>query len=93
MPRNEKCLFALKPISNSTGDFLNMLKHEDKGIDGAVIKSPEGVRIASTTSIQTLFDQEFDLYINDTKYRVTPPKLEGLSREDLRKACYQNDIP
>ena len=30
--RDEKCVFALKPISNSVGDFLDMLQHEDKGI-------------------------------------------------------------
>jgi len=83
--RNEKCLFALKPISNCIGDFLNMLKHEDKGIDRAIIKTPEGVRISSTTSIQTLFEQEFDLYINDTVFRVFPPQLEGLSKEELKK--------
>jgi len=83
--RNEKCLFALKPISNCIGDFLEMLQQEDKGIDRAVIKTPEGVRIAATTSIQTLFEQEFDLYINDTVYRVMPPQLEGLSKEELKK--------
>ena len=29
--RNELCVFALKPISNTVGDFLDMLKQEDKG--------------------------------------------------------------
>ena len=29
--RNELCVFALKPISNTVGDFLEMLKQEDKG--------------------------------------------------------------
>ena len=83
--RNELCVFALKPISNTVGDFLEMLKQEDRGIDRAVIRNTDGVRISSRTSIQTLFDQEFSLSINDTEYKVSPPVLESLSKEDLRK--------
>jgi len=83
--RDESCVFALKPISNTVGDFLEMLKYEDKGIDRAVIKNSCGVRIASRTSIQTLFDQEFSLHINDSEILVQPPKLESLSREELKK--------
>jgi len=83
--RDEKCVFALKPISNSVGDFLEMLKHEDRGIDRAVIKNMEGVRISSRTSIQTLFDQEFMLKINNQEYFVSPPQLESLSKEELKK--------
>ena len=47
-----------------------MLKQEDRGIDRAVIRNSEGVRISSRTSIQTLFDQKFVLSINDTEYEV-----------------------
>jgi len=83
--RDEKCVFALKPISNNVGDFLCMLKEEDKGIDRAVIKNVDGVRIASKTSIQTLFDQEFTLHINDNEYFVKPPAIESLSKEELKK--------
>ena len=100
--RNELCVFALKPISNTVGDFLDMLKQEDKGktgsaarisicvsdclgIDRAIIKTQDGVRISSRTSIQTLFDQKFLLKINDCEYLVSPPQLESLSKEDLRK--------
>jgi len=83
--RNEKCVFSLKPISQNVGDFVDMLKFEDKGIDSVFIKNTDGVRIASKTSIQTLFDQEFDIFMNDNKYRVNPPKLESLSGEELKK--------
>ena len=76
--REEKCVFALKPISNNVGDFLAMLKEEDRGIDRAIIKNIEGVRIASNTSIQTLFDSQFSLHINDLEYVVEPPALESL---------------
>ena len=63
-----------------------MLKEEDKGIDRAVIKNRSGVRIASKTSIQTLFDQEFTLHINHNEYLVQPPPIdESMSKEELRK--------
>jgi hypothetical protein len=83
--RNEKCVFSLKPISHNVGDFVDMLKFEDKGIDSVFIKNMDGVRIASKTSIQTLSDQQFAIFINDTAYHVTPPKLEALSGEELKK--------
>ena len=44
-----------------------------------VIRSIEGVRIASTTSIQTLMQSDFDLVINDVTYRVATPPFEGSS--------------
>ena len=56
-----------------------MLKTEDPGIDRVVIRSIEGVRIASTTSIQTLMQSDFDLVINDVTYRVATPPFEGSS--------------
>jgi len=83
--RDEHCVFALKPISNTVGDFLEMLKDEDKGIDRAVIKNSAGVRISGRTSIQTLFDQRFVLELNSQQYAVSPPQLESLSKEELRK--------
>ena len=38
-----------------------MLKFEDKGIDSVFIKNMDGVRIASKTSIQTLFEQVLNI--------------------------------
>lgn len=35
--RKEKCIFTLKPITNTVADFIEMLKMEDRGIDRAVI--------------------------------------------------------
>lgn len=57
--RNEKCRFALKPVSHNVGDFLHMLRLEDRGIDRAVILNKEGVRIASTCSIESLMNEPF----------------------------------
>ena len=55
-------MFTLKPVTHTIGDFLEMLRMEDAGIDRAVIRNTEGVRISSTTSIQTLLQTpSFDL--------------------------------
>lgn len=35
--RREKCMFTLKPVTHTVGDFLDMLRQEDKGIDRASI--------------------------------------------------------
>lgn len=57
--RNEKCQFSLKPVSHNVGDFINMLKSEDRGIDRAIITTSEGVRISSACSIGNLMDDDF----------------------------------
>lgn len=57
--RNEKCQFTLRPVTHNVGDFLEMLKVEDRGIDRAAILSNEGVRIASACSIENLLDENF----------------------------------
>ncbi len=74
--RNEPCIFVLKPVTHTIGDLIMMLKTEDPGIDRVVVRSVEGVRIASTTSIQTLMRSDFDLVINDFAYHVKPPPFE-----------------
>lgn len=92
--RNEPCVFTLKPVTCSLGDFLSMLRQEDAGIDRAVARTPDGVRVAATTSIQTLLESEFSLVINDTAYRVIPPEsitatagtgLSGLSADEIQR--------
>lgn len=57
--RNEKCQFTLRPVTHNVGDFLEMLKVEDRGIDRAAILSNEGIRIASACSIENLLDENF----------------------------------
>ena len=75
--RNEPCIFVLKPITHTIGDLIMMLKTEDHGIDRVVVRSTDGIRMASTTSIQTLMKSDFDLLINDVAYRVQPPPFEA----------------
>ena len=51
-------------MSHNVGDFIEMLKYEDRGIDTIFVKNAEGVRIASKTSIQTLFDQVSNIHLS-----------------------------
>jgi hypothetical protein len=37
--RREHCSFTMKPITNTVGNFLEMLKTEDRGIDRACLTS------------------------------------------------------
>ena len=78
--RNEKCVFVLRPVTHTIGDLLDMLKTEDHGIDRAVIRNSDGIRMAATTSIQSLLQaKSFELVINETCYIVTPPSLDDSS--------------
>ncbi|KAM7355828.1 mitochondrial calcium uniporter isoform 2-T4 [Cochliomyia hominivorax] len=83
--RNEKCRFALKPVSHRVGDLIEMLKTEDRGIDRATILNNSGVRIASTCNIESLMDEPFWIHINDQKYKVVPPKRDRIQIDDLSK--------
>lgn len=83
--RRERCKFTLRPISNSVGDFLEMLKREDKGIDRVVALSMDGTRIASSNTVETLLEDDFKLVINDNTYNVNTPKQERLSSEEIKR--------
>ncbi|XP_033207501.1 calcium uniporter protein, mitochondrial isoform X2 [Belonocnema kinseyi] len=83
--RRESCVFTLKPITHTVGDFLEMLKREDRGIDRANITSLDGTRIGYSNTIESLIYEEFKLVINDNTYTVTPPippvePLEGIQQ-------------
>ncbi|CAG9799708.1 unnamed protein product [Chironomus riparius] len=83
--RNEKCQFVLRPVSHNVGDFLEMLKSEDRGIDRAAILNRNNVRIASSCSIESLMDESFWLHLNDKHYYVEPPEREKISSEEINK--------
>ncbi|XP_060525828.1 calcium uniporter protein, mitochondrial [Cylas formicarius] len=82
--RRERCSFTLKPISNTVGEFLEMLRKEDRGIDRAVCRSMDGTRIASSNTIETLLDDNFKLVVNDTCYTVTTPKPQRATSEEVQ---------
>ncbi|XP_029175046.1 calcium uniporter protein, mitochondrial [Nylanderia fulva] len=83
--RREYCSFTMKPITHTVGNFLDMLKTEDRGIDRACITSLDGVRISSSNTIESLLEEDFKLVINDNEYVVSPPLQERCTTEDLQK--------
>lgn len=83
--RREKCMFTLKPVSHTVGDFLEMLKNEDKGIDRASITTIDGIRIASGNSIESLMEEDFKLIVNDNTYTIAAPQHERLTKEEVQQ--------
>uniref|UniRef100_A0A2M4CJ22 Calcium uniporter protein n=1 Tax=Anopheles darlingi TaxID=43151 RepID=A0A2M4CJ22_ANODA len=83
--RNERCQFTLRPVTHCVGDFIEMLKVEDRGIDRAAILNRDGVRIAAACSIENLMDDEFWLHLNDRQYYVKPPKREKITSEEITR--------
>jgi len=83
--RRERCRFTLRPISNTVGDFLTMLCHEDRGIDRVAVSSLDGVRIASSNTIEALMEDDFKLTVNDNVYVVNTPRQERLTKEEVRQ--------
>ncbi|XP_063992000.1 calcium uniporter protein, mitochondrial [Diachasmimorpha longicaudata] len=83
--RKERCIFTLKPITHTVGDFLDMLKFEDRGIDRASITTMDGTRIGRSNTIESLLDTHFKLIINDATYEVIPPAQESYSMETIDK--------
>ncbi|XP_055315156.1 calcium uniporter protein, mitochondrial [Sitodiplosis mosellana] len=81
--RNEKCQFALRPVSHNVGDFLQMLLAEDKGIDRAAVMNEDGIRIAAACSIESLLNDGFWLHVNDKRYHVQPPPRSQTSLEEM----------
>ncbi|CAI4223861.1 unnamed protein product [Auanema sp. JU1783] len=87
--RQEPCRFSLKPISDTVGSLCDNLKFEDKGLDFAAIYSPEGIRVANSTSIEhLLLYGSFKIRLNDKFYDVSIPSLSKdihISSDQMRQ--------
>ncbi|XP_050600815.1 calcium uniporter protein, mitochondrial isoform X1 [Bombus affinis] len=83
--RKEQCVFTLKPITHTVGNFIHMLKKEDRGIDRAIVTTIDGVRIGSNNTIETLMENDFRLIINDIEYLVQPPLHHKHTMENIEK--------
>ncbi|XP_039293368.1 calcium uniporter protein, mitochondrial isoform X1 [Nilaparvata lugens] len=85
--RRERCRFTLRPVSHTVGDLLAMLRHEDKGIDRVTVTTNDGVRIASSSSIESLLMDDFKLTINDVEYNVDVPdrNMLNMTKDDLNR--------
>lgn len=83
--RRERCRFTLRPISHTVGDFQSMLAREDRGIDRVAVTTMDGVRIASSNTIESLMENDFRLVVNDSIFEVITPRQERLSQEEVRQ--------
>ncbi|XP_054724285.1 calcium uniporter protein, mitochondrial-like [Uloborus diversus] len=80
--RRERCRFILRPVTSTVADFLRDLQMEDKGIDRLSIQSTDGTRIAASTTIASLMQEDFHLIINDVVYLVDAPELEVIPTQE-----------
>uniref|UniRef100_A0AAZ3PCN4 Calcium uniporter protein n=1 Tax=Oncorhynchus tshawytscha TaxID=74940 RepID=A0AAZ3PCN4_ONCTS len=87
--RRERCQFTLKPLSDCVGVFLTQLQTEDRGIDRVAIYSTDGARVASSTGIDILLLDDFNLVINDVTHLVRPPRRDLLANDEAERL---NDV-
>ncbi|KAM8843349.1 calcium uniporter protein, mitochondrial-like [Synchiropus picturatus] len=78
--RNERCQFFLRPMLMSVGDLISDLQTEDPGAVASVL-SKDGERVSSTTMIESLLGNDFQLVINDAVYNVRSPEKVGASSD------------
>ncbi|KAI4879545.1 hypothetical protein NFI96_028567, partial [Prochilodus magdalenae] len=92
--RQEKCLFFLRPMLTTVGDLIQDIQKEDSGVLSASILTPDGVRVASGTPMDTLLNKDFQLHINAVVYNVHSVQTEPLTSErvsnieDLKNAVH-----
>lgn len=70
----------LKPFNDTVGDFIDILKKEDRGIDRASIYLLDGSRLSRKSPIELIFEEPFTLRINETSFNVQPPDLFSSAR-------------
>ncbi|KAK6750909.1 hypothetical protein RB195_002713 [Necator americanus] len=69
--RNEACQFSLRPLTDNVGTFCEQLQREDRGLDFVAVYTNDGVRVATSTSIEhLLLFGGFRLRLNDRYYDV-----------------------
>ena len=63
-------LLHLNPVSDTVGDLVSHISQEDPGLQQVEILTTEGDRFALSSPIKHLFFENFDLQLNDRRYRV-----------------------
>ncbi|XP_053535835.1 calcium uniporter protein, mitochondrial isoform X2 [Ictalurus punctatus] len=90
--RQEKCLFHLRPMISTVSDFIHDIQREDPGISTASVLTTDGVRIASTTSLYTLLNKDFQLCINGVVYSVQAAPTESVPSEAVTSVTDMKDM-
>ncbi|CAJ0603977.1 unnamed protein product [Cylicocyclus nassatus] len=69
--RDEECQFSLRPLSDNVGTFCDQLRQEDRGLDFVAVYTKDGIRVATSTSVEhLLLFGEFRLRLNDRYFDV-----------------------
>ncbi|KAL1138598.1 hypothetical protein AAG570_008661, partial [Ranatra chinensis] len=76
-----ECLFTLRPITNTVGDFLTMIQTEDKAVSTVSISTLDDIRIASSNTIESLMEDDFKLVVNEKVFYVKIPEKEKEAKE------------
>ena len=69
--RQGSVLLHLNPVSDTVGSLVSHIRQEDPGLQQVEVLSTEGDRFALSSPIKHLFFENFDLQLNDRRYRVT----------------------
>lgn len=68
--RKETCDFVLRPYPQTVADVCATIRSEDRGIESLTFLTTAGNRISGSTPVGLVFQSDFDVQINDTKFRV-----------------------
>ncbi|XP_046900780.1 calcium uniporter regulatory subunit MCUb, mitochondrial-like [Hypomesus transpacificus] len=74
--RQERCQFFLRPVVMTAGELLSELQREDPGVTARLL-TKDGEKVSSSTLMETLLRQDFQLLINGAVHLVQPPPPPG----------------
>ncbi|XP_063775049.1 calcium uniporter regulatory subunit MCUb, mitochondrial isoform X2 [Pseudophryne corroboree] len=80
--RNERCQFTIKPMTTTVGTFLKDIKKEDKGIDTIAAISTDGTKFSTSTLMNTILRNDFQLVVNHRTHQVHSSPGEMLQTQD-----------
>ncbi|KAG9480210.1 hypothetical protein GDO78_011955 [Eleutherodactylus coqui] len=79
--RNERCNFTIKPMTTTVGQFFKDIQKEDQGIDKLAVISTDGTKFSSSTLMNVLLKNDFQLVINKSTHYIRPPPIENLQAD------------
>ncbi|KAI6652800.1 Calcium uniporter regulatory subunit MCUb, mitochondrial [Oopsacas minuta] len=68
--RQGNVLLYLNPITDTVGSLVSHIRQEDRGLQQVELMSTEGDRFALSSPVKHLLFENFDLQLNDKRYRV-----------------------
>ncbi|KAI3384465.1 hypothetical protein SNEBB_003200 [Seison nebaliae] len=88
--RREYCRFVLRPISDTVQTLCTNIRNEDAGIDYIAIYNDKNIRLAGSTSVDTLLLNDFRLIINRDAFDVTvPPQIKLFDSQETNSSINQ----